>query len=54
MFELLFNFLPPIFEDSNPVVQSKLYIFGIKFFFAFSSFSFNGKNQRPDFNTAFT
>lgn len=32
MFELLFNFLPPIFEDSNPVVQSKLYIFGLKFF----------------------
>lgn len=54
MFELLFNFLPLSFEDSNPLAQSKLHILDSKKnFIALTKFFLNGENKRPDFNTTF-
>lgn len=38
MFELLFNFLPLIFEVSTPAVQPKLNVWGIKYFYPYNIF----------------
>lgn len=51
MFELLFNFLPLIFEDSTPAVQPKLDVLGIKYFYPYNILLLNSKINMPDFNT---